>query len=176
MLLTSLNGLSTIKVHFWNLERYVAGHLVGGWIDLDECEDFDHFKFEVYAVTRDAEEFILGDYESEFGINFREYQSLESIWDIHTKLLDISEDSREAFGDYLAYHGGVDYLDTAIGEFEDRYCGQWNSIDDYALDFAADVYSEFFKDVPPGFRVEVDTVAWECDHWISDNGHVFRCF
>ncbi|GII83320.1 hypothetical protein Ssi03_13100 [Sphaerisporangium siamense] len=178
MLLTATAGRSTISIHFWNLAEYVGGNLVGDWVDLDECVDFEDFQRKVMEATKNAEELILGDYESEFGVDlgFGEYPNLDTVWELHTKLSEIDEDDRDAFADYLAYHGGVSYLESALSEWQDRYCGRWNSLEDYALDFASDVYSEFFKNVPPGFMVEVDTAAWECDHWISDNGHVFRCF
>ncbi|MEO3863434.1 antirestriction protein ArdA [Acrocarpospora sp. B8E8] len=168
----TMTSASTIKVHFWNLGAYVSGSLVGGWIDLDYCVDFEDFAGKVLDATRNAEEVILGDYESDFGISFSEYQGLEAIWAVHEALCEIHESEREPFGDYLAYIGGVDYLDTAISDWQDHYCGQFKSIEDYAWSFAEDVYPDL-ANMPPGFRVEVDTVAWECDHWISANGHVF---
>ncbi|GAA3537017.1 hypothetical protein GCM10022419_016040 [Nonomuraea rosea] len=162
-----------ISVHFWNLSEYVSGRHVGDWIDLDSCEDFDEFRSKVGEVTRNAEEFILSDYESDCGISFGELTSLETVWEAHEFLTDLPEYERDAFSDYLANVGGVEYLSAAISEFPDRYRGQWKSLEDFAIDFGAEVYSEFFKNVPPGFTVEVDVVSFEQDFWISDNGHVF---
>ncbi|MEU4726517.1 antirestriction protein ArdA [Nonomuraea dietziae] len=172
MLLSSLTGTSTIKIHFWNLAAYVGGRLVGGWVDLDECEDFDDFRAKVAEATNNAEELILGDRESDFGIDFWDYVSLDTVWDTHEKLCEIEEDNREAFGDYLAHVGGTDQLDYALRTFQDRYHGCHKSIEDFAWDYAESAYPELAS-CPPGFRIEVDTVAWECDFWISDNGHVF---
>jgi antirestriction protein len=166
---------STIRVHFWNLAAYVNGRLVGDWVDLDACADFDDFCDQVREVTRNAEEILMGDHECDYGIKFGEFTALKTVWEVHEALTEIREDEREAFVDYLEYQGGLEYLDQARNGFEDAYRGRWDSIEDYALEFASDVYSEFFKNVPPGFRVEVDVVAWEQDVWRSDNGHIFWC-
>ncbi|MEU7830353.1 antirestriction protein ArdA [Nonomuraea sp. NPDC049129] len=163
---------STLTVHFWNLAAYVNGRLVGDWVDLDACADYDEFTQQVDKVTLNAEEVMVSEQESDFGIKIPQFMSLADIWYAHQMLSEIGENNREAFGDYLAYYGGLDYLDQAMRDFDDHYCGRWDSIEDYAWDYAEDAYPDLAK-VPPGFRVEIDTVAWECDHWRSDNGHVF---
>jgi antirestriction protein len=173
MNMSTITAGSTISVHLWNLSAYVSGNLVGDWIDLDSCEDLDDFRSKVGAVTRNAEEFILSDYESDCGIAFGELTSLDTVWEAHEFLCTLAEYERDAFGDYLASVGGAQYLSSAITDFPDKYRGQWKSIEEYALDYAEQCYSEFFVNVPPGFRVEVEVASWECDVWISDNGHVF---
>ncbi|MGN9782785.1 antirestriction protein ArdA [Nonomuraea sp. ZG12] len=163
---------STVSVHFWNLAAYVGGNLVGGWVDLDECANLDDFKAKVAEVTRNADEVLLGDYDSEFSIEFREYQSLESVWEIHEKLSEVDSDNRQAFADYLAYVGGVNYLDEAVSNFEDRYRGEYDSMEDFAWKYTEGFSDEGIPNIP-GFRIEVDVIAWEQDFWISDHGHVF---
>lgn len=166
---------STISIHFWNLGAYVGGTLIGDWVDLDDCLDYEDFQARVAKATRNAEELILGDVDSEFGISFWEYVSLDTVWKAHEALREIASCDREAFGDYLAYVGGTDHLDEALETFEDRYEGQHKSIEDFAWSQADELWPDLSM-CPSGFRVEVDVIAWECDYWISDNGHVFRCY
>lgn len=164
---------STISVHFWNLSAYVGGTLIGDWIDLDDIEEFEDFEAKVKEITQGAEEVLLSTYENDYGINFGEYESLTTVWDVHKALGDLDESDRQAFGDYLDHVGGNAQLDYALSSFRDAYCGQWDCIEDYAWSYAEDAYPEL-ANCPSGFRVEVDTIAWECDHWISNSGHVFR--
>ncbi|MER5643969.1 antirestriction protein ArdA [Streptosporangium sp. NPDC002524] len=164
---------STITVHFWNLAAYTNGQLVGDWVDLDQCKDLDDFEAKVKAVTKGAEELLVSASECDFGITFSEYSDLGSIWEAHSALLEILEDERDAFAEYLAYIGGVESLDECVRSWRDAYCGRFNSIEEYAWSFAEDCYPDL-ANVPPGFRVEVDTATWESDHWISATGNVFR--
>lgn len=78
--------------------------------------------------------------------------------------------SAEAFRDYIMYTC-PEYLDEAIQNFEDAYQGQWNDMESFAWDFYE--RTDVSGPVPPGFRLEVDLDVWECDYWISPNGHVF---
>ncbi|MFI6319705.1 antirestriction protein ArdA [Nonomuraea sp. NPDC050556] len=172
-MLTTLNR-STISIHFWNLAEYVGGNLVGDWTDLDACVNYDDFCAKVRKATGDAEELILGDVESEFGITFWEYVGLDTVWKVHELLVEVHESERQAFGDFLAYVGGVDHIEEAAKHFRDVYCGEFNSIEDYAWHFLEEQDESF--EVPSGFCLEVDAVAWESDHWISSNGHVFSSY
>ncbi|MER7208513.1 antirestriction protein ArdA [Streptosporangium sp. NPDC000239] len=160
-------------MHFWNLSAYVGGHLIGGWVDLDDHSDADEFKAKVFEVTKGAEEIILGDYESDYGISVSEYPDLDRIWETHEALCEIAESDRDAFSDYLAHIGGMENLDEALSKWQDAYCGRYDSIEDYAWHMADELYPELAH-CPAGFQVTVDTIAWEQDHWISSGGNVFR--
>lgn len=173
MLLSSLTGSSTISVHFWNLSAYVGGNLIGGWVDLDDCADLEEFESKVSEVTKGAEEIILGDCESNYGISISDYPDLSKIWETHEALCEIAESDRDAFGDYLSHIGGIENLDEAVGNWQEAFCGNFDSIEDYAWHMAEEIYPEL-ANCPPGFRIQVDTIAWECDHWISSTGNVFR--
>lgn len=164
---------SGIRTHFWNLAHYVSGELIGDWVELDDCIDLDDYRDKVREVTHNAEEILMGDSENEFGISFSEYQSLETTWAVHEAVSEISEDDRQAFGEYLAHLGGVEYLDQAVSGWQDAYRGNFDSMDDYARHMLEELYPEFLASVPDGFRIDVDTIAWESDHWISDSGNVF---
>ncbi|WP_177245020.1 antirestriction protein ArdA [Streptosporangium canum] len=165
--------MSTISVHYWNLSAYNSGVLIGGWINLDECEDFDEFQAKVSKATLGAEEVVMGDYESDHGVSFSEYESFEKVWEVHEALCEISEGDRDAFTDYLAHIGGIEHLDEALRSWQDAFCGNFKSIEDYAWHYAEEIYPEL-ANCPPGFRIQVDTISWEQDHWISSEGNVFR--
>lgn len=173
MLLSSLTRESTIRVHFWNLEKYVGGELVGDWVELDECGDIDEFKAKVAEVVEGAEEFLLGDSECDYGVTFSEYPGLDKIWETHEAICEVHVGDRDAFGEYLSHLGGIEYLDEAISNWQDAFCGNFESMEDYAWNYAEEVYPELAS-LPAGFTVRVDTIAWEQDHWISSTGNVFR--
>lgn len=58
---------------------------------------------------------------------------------------------------------------------EDVYEGQWSDLDDFAHDQLWST-SEVYRDAvnAQGFMTSIDTIAWQCDFYRSDNGHVFR--
>lgn len=175
MTITKVEG-SSIEIHVLNLAAYTAGRIVGDWVELDDFDDFESFRARVREVTQNAEEVMIGDEENDFGFClFDEYTDLGTVWRIHAIFADLARlDEVEAFADFLYYEDRVGEIsEKVVEEFRDRYHGQWDSLEDFAWYSASDIYSEFFSSVPSGFRVEVDTVAWEQDYWISDNGHVF---
>lgn len=80
----------------------------------------------------------------------------------------------EAFREWVMYHG-KDYIAYALVSFEDAYRGQWNSIEDFAHEQLMD-YDDVYQQAGEGCRgwtTRIDTIAWECDYYISDTGHVF---
>lgn len=163
---------STLRVHFWNLSAYVNGHLIGDWVDLDQWEYFEDFEREVRIVCQTENEIMVSDFESDFDLKIPQFTRLETIWELHEKLSEIEEYNREAFADYLEYLGGIDQLDTASSQFEDRYRGQYKDMEDFAWSFTEEVSDHGLPNIP-GFIITVDVVAWEQDFYISDNGHVF---
>lgn len=86
--------------------------------------------------------------------------------------LGLTDNEFEAFQDYLELTSQR-LSPEILPEFEDVYCGQYDSLEEYALEVFDEIHSAEVI-IPLGYVLEVDIVAWRCDYMISDNGHVFR--
>lgn len=162
-----------MDVSIWtgNLAAYTCGELVGDWVDLDGLVDVDDLRTAVAKVTHNAEEIYIADVQSDYDLGIGEYASLDDVWE-KVRIIGDAHDP-EAMSSYLSYHG----WDLSMAdEFAEAYCGEWESLEEYAISYYEEVYGTdaLFR---PGFRVEVDIVAWECDFFTVDHGrvvHVFR--
>ena len=158
---------------------YVRGEMLDGsvtggvWVDLDHYETLSDFLGAVMRAANYAPVIFFTTYENAYGVEIPEYYSFVDIWDIYQEFQRIDADRREAFADYLALVGGVERLKYALETFDDAYEGRYESLEDFAWEYASEAYPQLFQ-LPPGFRAEVDLTAWEQDFWISDNGHVFQ--
>ncbi|MEU5878151.1 antirestriction protein ArdA [Spirillospora sp. NPDC047279] len=168
-----------LSIYVACLAAYNDGELHGRWLDL---KDYDSQEELVAAIedmlaaspVPDAEEFAIHDYEStEFdtAVEIHEYAGTDYVWRLEMALRETSDP--DAFAAFLSYHGND--LTYAMDYFEEAYHGLWSSIEDYALEFFEDVYGDVNF---PGFRISVDTVAWESEHTVIDargGVYVFSC-
>jgi hypothetical protein len=156
--------MSQLDVHvcIGNYSRTISNR----WIDLSDFVDFESFMAEVNKVQEDDGEIAIVDTEAPFPTD---YASFQDIWERYVILRDAHD--WDALAAYLSYHG---WDLSMVDSFEDAYCGLWDSLEDYALDFFEDIYGEVNF---PGFRIEVDSIAWQCDHFEVDatgGVYVFR--
>jgi hypothetical protein len=94
----------------------------------------------------------------------------------HEQEQDLTDLEYEALGDYLDnQHEDTDSEHDAdiVSQFRDAYCGQWNSMADFAEEYTRDT-----QDIPDWLdrHIDWDSVAddfWH-DFWESGNGHIFR--
>lgn len=165
---------STLKAWVYDSWAYLHGSEIGGPVDLDDYESFEEFERKVSSVIGEDASVYIHEVDSDFRINVPDIVSLQELWDLHVFITEelYDEGYREAFADYLNNHGW-DQLDWAMSSFSEAYMGQWKSLEDFAWDYAEEALGVELTRLY-GFRIEVDLVAWECDYWISDNGHVFR--
>jgi antirestriction protein len=121
----------TPRIYVASLSDYNAGRLHGVWIDADQ--DAEDIRAEIAEMLSEsseeiAEEYAIHDHENFAGVSIGEYDDLDQIADIARM---ISEHG-EAYGAYVD-HVGVDY--ASLQDFEDTYCGRWDSEVDYAENF-----------------------------------------
>lgn len=76
------------------------------------------------------------------------------------------EDHGEAFELYVENQLDASY---AFDTFWDAYQGEYDDLEDFAMSWLHDALD---FEVPSGFRIEWDRVAWECDY-TNLNGHIF---
>lgn len=122
-----------IRIYVASLSDYNAGRHLGRWIDIDADTTGDDVRLEIAEMLSKsteelAEEWAVHDYEAPFRI--------DSEWP------DLDELCRAA--EAIEYHGAAFALamdnfstvDEAIQACKDNYSGEWDSLDDFAADYA----------------------------------------
>lgn len=162
------------RIYVASLSDYNAGNLHGAWIDVDG-KDEDEINKEIQEMLAEsrnqpAEEYAIHDYEDFSGIKIGEYESIDTI----AALAEAIEDHGEAFA--LVY---ADYndIDSAITAVKDRYCGEYDSMEEYAEEFYNDCY-----EIPDHLKNYIDyeaiarDLSFEMSVYESESGkvHVFH--
>lgn len=159
-LVTDERAHHMIDVEIWagDLGAYNGGELIGDWVNLADCVDLDELREKVAEVTGHSEEFHICDYEGPFPVE--RYDPLDKIWEMAQVIGDSHEP--EAMAAYLSYYG----WDTGKADgFEDAYRGEWDTLEDYALNYFEEIHGPVNF---PGFSITVDLVSWECDQLVID--------
>lgn len=99
--------------------------------------------------------------------------------DLKNALVDYADDydidNLDAFAAYVEYVGGIEHIETAATDFADAYRGEWRSLEDFAYEFIKDVSPELLMDLQRwGLDFSIDSVAWQQDYYITDEGYVFQ--
>ena len=147
----------TPRVYAACLASYNNGILHGEWLD---CVDPDELREGIEEMlsngpAENAEEWAFHDYDG-----FGEYSVSE-----HAGIDDLAEIGRciekhgEAFAAYIEHVGG----DPDEGNFEDAYCGEWSTEEEYAENLMDDCY-----DVPDHLVYYIDYAAFARDLFIND--------
>jgi antirestriction protein len=127
---------TTPRIYVACLAAYNNGRLHGRWIDADQS--VDDIRSEVQAMLagspeRSPEEWAIHDYEGFGELRLSEWESFERVAAIAA---GISEHG-ESFAAWLAYDSDRDPVD--VQSFEDAYRGHWDSLSQYAEQFADDI-------------------------------------
>ena len=165
-----------MSVYVGTYGKYSRGSIAGDWLHLDNYENWDEFMSACASLHKD-------EFDPEF--MFQDSDNIPSAWisedNVDSQLWEMLEDQKQGF-DLSAY---VEYLDV-IGstsqsyhelkeQYEDRYCGQWDSLREYTDHL-------FDEIVAPNHNDELlinyfDFDKWEndltADYFITDSGYVF---
>ena len=127
----------TPRVYIASLSDYNAGRLHGKWFDVTDFADGD----DLYAAVKEqvldtspepiAEEWAIHDYEGFGDYRISEYESFDAVVDLANAI----EEHGPQFIAYIAHVGGLEYAEN----FEEAYCGQWDSEQDYAEELVDDL-------------------------------------
>ena len=166
-----------MSVYVGTYGKYNRGSIAGDWLHLDSYKNWDEFMLACKLLHID-------EFDPEF--MFQVSENIPSAWisedNVDSQLWEMLEDQKQGF-DLSAY---VEYLDV-IGstsqsyhelktEFEDNYCGQWDSFREYTDHL-------FDETVAPNHNDELlinyfDFDKWEndltADYFITVSGYVFR--
>jgi antirestriction protein len=136
-----------IRIYVADLGAYNAGYLHGVWIDatleLSEIQAAVNAMLKASPIGH-AEEYAIHDYEGFDGYSLGEYAGLEAAHKIACFIAEYPE-----FGGALLAH--CDDLEVAKQAAEDRYCGCYMSLADYAQEL-----TEQTGDVPEHLSRYID--------------------
>jgi antirestriction protein len=163
----------TPRVWIGSLHAYNEGRLVGEWTDADDLEQLEAVAARVLAKGG-GEEIALMDREG-FGDLIGEYTQLSRVAEIAQAI----EEHGEAFLVYWSEIVGdlqdKDIAD-AIEQFEEAFCGEYDSLRDYAEELAEDIGAIDHDAGWPMNCIDWDRATRELSMDYSEaHGYVFRC-
>jgi antirestriction protein len=140
---------ASIKIYVACLAAYNNGILHGRWIDATQGEDhiWDGIKAMLAASPiPGAEEHAIHDYEGFEGVSLSEYESVQRV----AELAAFIEERGAIAGKLVEYFVDLEEAKTAM---EDRYCGVYASVADYAQ-----TLTEETTQIPKNLQYYID---WE---------------
>jgi len=165
--------MAEARIYVACLASYNAGILHGAWIDAHQsADDIQAAVHEMLASSREpfAEEWAIHDYEGFGSLSLSEWESFERVAAIAAGIAEYGT----AFAAWLSYDSTRDPSDTRA--FEDAYRGEWDSLHDYAEDWAEStgLYDLAEKAQSPYITVDIDLLERDLDIEMyrvdSDNG------
>ena len=133
------------RVYVACLHCYNSGILAGSWHDADTSLADSVEEWQESHGTAYCEEYAIHDHEDFGGYSVGEYDSLDTIGEIGEAI----GDHGEAF---LAWLSCCDPADpTYVSDFEDSYAGEWDSEEDYAMEFASEIGFNFDQTWPNSY-------------------------
>jgi antirestriction protein len=122
------------RVYVACLASYNAGRLHGEWIDATDLDELQEAVAEMLKCSPEphAEEWAIHDYEGFGDLRLSEYESLERVAELAAAI----DEHGLAFAAY-ASHVGEHYA-TPEG-FEEAYCSEWRSEQEYAEELLDDL-------------------------------------
>ncbi|VEP18660.1 Antirestriction protein [Hyella patelloides LEGE 07179] len=146
-----------ISIFVADLAAYNNGILHGIWIDATIGED--GIREEIQAMLEAspledgrAEEYSIHDYEGFGSLCIHEYESIAQV----AAWAHFLEEHGAALGSaVLAYYDDIDEAQTAL---EDRYCGEFESVTEYAENLITDCY-----EIPAYLEGYIDYEKWGRD-------------
>ena len=160
------------SVYCGTYAKYNVGNLCGLWIDISSFDDYDEFIDFCKAIHAD---------ENDPELMFQDYECFPREWYDECP-------NRESFDNILRYSElcekySKDAVDAFVGwgcedleNFEDCYCGEYNSEEDYAREVIDDCYN--IEKMMGNLANYFDYEAFASDLFMFDNyfdnGYVFR--
>lgn len=150
------------EIYIACLAAYNNGKLHGQWIDATQGIDAVQEEIQTMLANSpepDAEEFALHDYQGFGGIQFSEYESIETLCDIAEFIEEHGEDL--AAGIYCHCSD----LEEAVDMMENHYRGEYDSEVDYAMELFDECYAH---EIPENMCYYIDYEKFARDLFICD--------
>lgn len=153
------NESADIKIYVACLAAYNNGILHGRWIDATLGEDHIWERIKAMLAASPipgAEEHAIHDYEGFDGVSISEYSGIAEV----AALAEFIDDHGAIAGKLVEYFGDLEEAKTAL---EDRYCGIYSSVADYAQEL-----TEQTTDIPDSLHYYIDWGRMARDLEIND--------
>jgi len=164
----------TPRIYVASLADYNAGRLHGRWIDADQPADAirDEIAQMLAESTEPTDgEWGIHDYANFGDLELREYTGIDQV----AQAAHLIVEHGPVFGSLLAYVGGTSYIDDAVRYMEQGYCGEYDSLTDYAEQFIDDCYADSIKGLPDFIRYRIDYEGIAHDMEISGDVFTLEC-
>lgn len=151
-----MNSTTTPRIYVASLSDYNAGEYLGRWIDA--TLGTEHIHAEIQQMLSEskhgpAEEWAIHDFEGFEGVSLSEWSRIEDI----AKLAEQLKHHGPVFGGLVEYFGGLPHgFDEAELAMVERYCGDFDSVVEFAEHFVADGYSFAVEQLPRFIRYNID--------------------
>jgi antirestriction protein len=127
----------TPRIYVASLSDYNTGRLHGRWIDA--TQDREVILAEIQTMLAEspeavAEEFVIHDYDHFGGISLGEWEDVDHVCELATALVAHGL----AFAAWYA-SADVDTDSPLVEQFEESYCGEFDSLADYADELASEL-------------------------------------
>lgn len=161
------------SVYVGTYAKYNDGSLCGLWIDLSTFDCYDDFITFCQAIHADEEdpELMAQDYENFPREWYNEGFISRSDFDNIIEFVELSDKhSRAAVEDYMEFN-------DSLSDFEDAYCGEWDSEEDFARHIVNECYDieRMMGNLANYFDYEAyGRELFMYDYNMGANGHVFR--
>lgn len=141
---TETEPTSELRIYVASLSDYNNGLLHGAW--LDAARDVEALQTDISAMLaasptmqrygEPAEEWAIHDYEGFGPLRLGEYEPIERIAALAAGI----EEHGPAFAAFAATEGEAD--GDLAEQFEERFCGEWESVETYAEELLNDCGAE----------------------------------
>lgn len=150
---------TTPKIYVACLAAYNNGFLHGQWIDADQEAEAIHAEIQDMlgqSPISGAEEWAIHDYEGFHGLRLSESQDITTVSEM-AKMIREHGPAWCAYAEYV----GLEYA-TKEG-FEEAYCGEWDSEENFAEELAWDT-----MEIPKHLESYIDFGKFARDLFIND--------
>lgn len=146
------------RIYVADLAEYNNGNLIGKWICLNG-KTAEDVKEEIQEMldSRGHEEYAIHDYEGFYKISITEYMDIDRIIEI----VEMIEEHGEAFAAWTSFE--PDY-NTDPDKFQEEYCGEWDSEED----FTEETFYDIGYEVPEHLKYYIDFEKMSRDWFIDD--------
>lgn len=144
------------RIYVACLASYNNGTLHGAWIDAaQDADDISSAIAAMLSASKEpgAEEWAIHDYEGFAGLKLSESHDLADVAALAELIEEHGAELVKAAGEVTS-ETDAEGLSLCI---EERYRGEFDSVEDYAAQFVEDCYS--LKDIPEGLRNYIDYEA-----------------
>ena len=145
----------TPRIYVASLADYNAGRLHGCWIDANQTADAIREEIaQMLAESKEsvAEDYAIHDYEFFGNLQLSEHEGIDQVAEAAFQIVEHGP----VFASLLNYVGGTSCIGEALRYMEEAYCGEYDSLTDYAEQFIDDCYSDSLKDLPEFIRYHID--------------------